>query len=1179
MSELESHASAPDDDSDHSGLSFNGLTAFLDRSVPSDDPLPPGTRLGDQTIVGLLGEGGMGRVYEALQGIPCRTVAVKVIRSGALSAKAMKRFEYEAQILGSLTHPGIAQIYYVGTQAMAGGTVPYFVMEYIDDALTITAFASKQALSTRDRVSLFREACLAVAHGHHKGIIHRDLKPGNVLVGSTGQPKIIDFGVARSVEQHPSLTTMLTGDGSIVGTLQYMCPEQFDGVVDDLDVRADVYALGVMLYELLAGSLPYDVHRRPVHEVARLITESDPPSLSTLDRRLRGDLATIVTKCMEKDRGQRYSNAAELAEDLGRHLRGEPIAAKSPRLVDSLVRLARRHRLAAMAAGAVATAVVLGVVGISIFAMRADLARQEANRRAREATAERAIAEREKSRADAAAAIARQRLYVANLQAIRSCLATKNLRMARQLFTDNVAIAGHALPLEMHCIGANLDDAVVVLDLQSGPIAGVEYAGDSGLLVAIVNTMSPTSPESKNPGMQVFFRPSNFMQYSMSIAPLFFASGVDHLHYAKLASVKRELADARLACIDEAFARRSPVDSSIRPVAISPDGRRMACFAAEGGLRIVDMRSGREEALLIGPRDRMARATFSRDGRRIVTVENNSALRLWDTDSGRLLTTCSGEGGSIGDVTFSGDGSRFAFRVYLGRRWQDRFLVYASADGRQLSAVEAPAGLTRDEPLIALSPDGSRLVTSAHESDLHEWDTASGAALGDLRDHAAIVESVAFSPDGGRIASGAANGHIRLWDPTTRTLERELMGHCDGVTSLAFSADGCALASGGSDGTVRIWPLATVAPMAVLAGVAGMNAVEFSPDGTQLAVAPKGTDHVELWNPRTVRRLRTLAGGTGTVAQLAYSPDGSRVAAAFATPQQTGGVRVWNTQTGELLSTCGGRSVATHTVTFSPDGTRLLIGSGRSSLATRGDAVAHSWAMNWDLLSDSPLMSAEHGRTATLLTTAAVFGLGGTRVACRAGYLLDAATGESTVKLPPLGQLGCLSASPDGSVLGIGLASGNVLLASFATGTQIAQLNGHVGCVRAIAFSPDGARIMTGSLDGTARLWDACSGESIHVLHGHEGIVERTIFTPDGRRAVTAGTDGTVRIWDTDTGQEVSQLPGQRAEPTAVALSPDGTLVVTAATDGTARIWGLSNAAIAAARHAETTDGEAVAGW
>jgi WD40 repeat protein len=119
---------------------------------------------------------------------------------------------------------------------------------------------------------------------------------------------------------------------------------------------------------------------------------------------------------------------------------------------------------------------------------------------------------------------------------------------------------------------------------------------------------------------------------------------------------------------------------------------------------------------------------------------------------------------------------------------------------------------------------------------------------------------------------------------------------------------------------------------------------------------------------------------------------------------------------------------------------------------------------------------------------------------------------------------------------------------------------------------------MTGSLDGTARLWDARSGESIHVLHGHEGIVERTIFTPDGRRAVTAGTDGTVRIWDTDTGQEVSQLPGQRAEPTAVALSPDGTLVVTAATDGTARIWGLSNAAIAAARHAETTDGEAVAG-
>jgi WD40 repeat protein len=599
---------------------------------------------------------------------------------------------------------------------------------------------------------------------------------------------------------------------------------------------------------------------------------------------------------------------------------------------------------------------------------------------------------------------------------------------------------------------------------------------------------------------------------------------------------------------------------------------------AEGGLRIVDMRSGLEEALLIGPRDRMARATFSRDGRRIVTVEANSVLRLWDADSGRLLTTWSGEGGCIGGVTFSGDGSRFAFRVSLGKRRQDRFLVYASADGRQLSAVEAPAGLTGDEPLIALSPDGSRLVTSAHECDLHEWDAASGGPLGDLRGHAAIVKAVAFSPDGGRMASGAANGHIRLWDPTTRTLERELMGHCDGVMSLAFSGDGCALASGGSDGTVRIWPLAIAAPMAVLAGVAGMNAVEFSPDGTQLAVAPKGTDHVELWSPRTVRRLRTLVGGSGTVAQLAYSPDGLRVAAAFATPQQTGGVRVWSTQTGALLSTCGGRSAAAHMVTFSPDGTRLLIGSGRSSPATHEDAACRSWVMTWDLRSDSPLMSAEDGRITSLPTTAAVFGLGGTRVACRAGHLLDAATGESTAKLPPLGMFGCLGASPDGSVLGIGLASGNVCLASFATGAQIAQLNGHVGCVRAIAFSSDGTRIMTGSLDGTARLWDARSGESIHVLHGHEGIVERTIFSPDGSRAVTAGTDGTVRIWDTNTGQEVSQLPGQRAEPTAVALSPDGTLVVTAADDGTARIWGLSNAAIAAARHAETTDSEAVTG-
>jgi serine/threonine protein kinase len=328
-----------------SGLSFSGLTEFLGGAAAADaDVLQPGTRLGDVAIIRLLGEGGMGRVYEGLQGTPCRSVAVKVMRPGAVSRPAAKRFEHEAHILGRLTHPGIARIYSVGMQPLPGGTVPYFVMEYVDEGRPITEHAARLGLSIQDRVRLFREACLAVAHGHQKGVIHRDLKPGNILVDAAGQPKIIDFGVARTTNGDLSPTTLQTDAGQIIGTLRYMCPEQFDGPSDDLDVRADVYSLGLVLYELLAGRLPYDLKGRALYEVARVVREVEPAALSAVNPRLRGDLDTIVAKCLEKDRSQRYSTAAELEADLGRHLRGEPIAARPPLLLESLARLARRSR-------------------------------------------------------------------------------------------------------------------------------------------------------------------------------------------------------------------------------------------------------------------------------------------------------------------------------------------------------------------------------------------------------------------------------------------------------------------------------------------------------------------------------------------------------------------------------------------------------------------------------------------------------------------------------------------------------------------------------------------------------------------------------------------------------------------------------------------------------------------
>jgi serine/threonine protein kinase len=288
------------------------------------DPLL-GLDLGGVKIVRLIGEGGMGRVYEAQQQNPPRTVAVKVVRQGLTSEKTMRRFEREAEFLGKLQHPGIAQIYVVGSYSSDIGDVPFFVMEFIPDAKPITNFTAETGLGIRETLGLFKQVCEAVSHGHDRGIIHRDLKPGNILIDANGAPKIIDFGVARSTDSDLNLTSMRTDTGALVGTVQYMSPEQFGDSAEGLDGRADVYALGVVLYELLAGVLPYTVRRKKMHEAARIVCEFVPPTLRSVNKSIPRGVSLIAERCLQKDRRGRYQSAGELAGDIQRVLDGQPV--------------------------------------------------------------------------------------------------------------------------------------------------------------------------------------------------------------------------------------------------------------------------------------------------------------------------------------------------------------------------------------------------------------------------------------------------------------------------------------------------------------------------------------------------------------------------------------------------------------------------------------------------------------------------------------------------------------------------------------------------------------------------------------------------------------------------------------------------------------------------------------
>ena len=335
-------------------------------------------QLGAYRIKRVIATGGMSVVYEAVQEKPRRVVVLKVMKAGIASKSALRRFEYESQVLARLRHSAVAQVYEAGTQSDGETVVPFFALEYIPNARLITDYAREKKLGTRERLELFTQVCAAVHHGHQKGIIHRDLKPSNILVDSQGQVKIIDFGVARATDSDMAITTLQTDVGQLIGTVQYMSPEQVEANPHDLDVRSDIYALGVVLYELLCDQLPYDVRKAAIYEAVRIIREQEPAKLSVLNRTLRCDIETITLRALEKDRTRRYQSADEFGSDIQRYLVGEAISARPPSMIYQLRIFARRNKAAFAAIAAVFVILTTATIFSTWQYILADAARADA---------------------------------------------------------------------------------------------------------------------------------------------------------------------------------------------------------------------------------------------------------------------------------------------------------------------------------------------------------------------------------------------------------------------------------------------------------------------------------------------------------------------------------------------------------------------------------------------------------------------------------------------------------------------------------------------------------------------------------------------------------------------------------------------------------------------------------
>jgi WD40 repeat protein len=1031
----------------------------------------------------------------------------------------------------------------------------------------ITEYCDRQRLSVRARLDLFVAVCQAVQHAHQKGIIHRDLKPSNVLVTEVDgrpTPKVIDFGVAKATEF--KLTDQsLVDSGAIVGTPVYMSPEQADPSSMDIDTRTDVYALGVILYELLAGSPPIDpkqFQRGAFFEMLRMVREVDPPKPSTkvrtaealpsiaasrdvdpeqLKRALRGDLDWIVMKALEKDRTRRYETANGFAADVLRHLAYEPVQAAPPSRGYRLHKFARKHRGSVIAASLIVVALLAGIAGTSWGLFRADQRRAEAEK-ARAAEAER-VKERD-------AAVVRA--------------------------TDAKRIAD-----------ARADEINYRLGVSDMVLASAAYEGGNDVLAA--ERLSSVPPRQR--GWEWYYL------RRLTCGGLFTLYG--HTDWVNSVAFSPDGGRIVTGSLDQT-ARLWDAQTGtpllelkghtgfVRTSAFSPDGTRILTGSDDGTARVWDARTGALLLVLKG-RGSLSRAAFSPDSMRIFTDSNDSGT-VWDARTGVPLLELKGYAGAVSCIAFSPDGER----VVTGGAVSDargQTIVWDARAGTRLLQLEPHA---KGVVSVAFSPDGTRIATGSLDQTARVWDARTGATLVELKGHTGWVMGVAFSPDGTRIVTGSEDRTARVWDARSGAPLLKLSGHTGEVRTAVFSPDGTRVLTGSDDQTAKVWDARSETPPIELRGHSGrLNVVAVSPDGQRiLAGSNDGT--VTVWDAQSGAPLLEMVGHTGAVTDVAFSTDGARVVTSGGAANTSGEVKVWDARSGVLILKLEGHTAGWWSLAFSPDGTRIVAGradgaatvwdarSGKPLLELKGHTGAVTsvaFSPNgtrivtgsaaglgagqmkvWDAAAEVPLLELE-GHTSAV--TGVSFSPDSTRILTNSGggtaRVWDAGTGARLLELEGYtGAVTNLPFSPDGTrfVTGGGPRNpGDVTLRDARTGTPLLELKGHAAGVAAVAFSRNGMRIVAVSTDRTARVWDLRPASPSVELRGHRSWVRRVAFSPDGTRVVTGSDDQTARVWDARTGTSLLELKGHTGWLSGVAFSPDGTRIITGSLDQTARVW------------------------
>jgi eukaryotic-like serine/threonine-protein kinase len=1106
---------------------------------------------GRYSLIEQIGEGGMGEVWVAKQSEPVtRKVAIKLIKAGMDSRAVLARFEQERQALAVMDHPNIAKVFDGGLTA---DRHPFFVMELVHGR-PVTRFCDEAKLTVRDRLQLFIAICQAVQHAHQKGIIHRDLKPGNILVTSVDGkpvPKVIDFGVAKAVIGKLTDDTLSTQIGSIIGTLEYMAPEQAGASDGDVDTRADVYSLGIILYELLTGTRPFDrkrLRQATRDEMIRVIKEEEPPSLAsrlstaaslptvaavrqTEPRRLvamvKGELDWIVMKCLEKDRNRRYDTPSSLARDIERFLADEPVEARPASAGYRLWKFYRRNRGPVIAACVVVLALVGGIVGTTWGLVHAEglrqiaqdnerdaaRARTEAETRARAekeakhlAQAETKRAEGEKARADTQTDEARRALHVARQQVAMNAWRENRMNVLEQVLERQKPALGEP-------------------DLR-----GFEWA----YLTRLTHAPGPRWSASGPMVNGVAIAPDNRTAITVGF-------------------------DGKATAWDVATGQKrwdtgAALRWSVNAVAIAPDGKTVALAGHLGQLQLWNM-DGTPRANLAGHTAQVFGASFSPDGTLLASASADLSVRLWDTATGKAAGTLSASPKLKGPGPVAIPQTNPADSVnHTNMVWQ-----------------------------TAWSPDGKRLASCSSDGSVKIWAVPERRPLRTLVGHEGFVVGVAWSPDGRLVASvsrprfGGSGGEIRLWNPDTGREEATIVPPTGGLFAVAFTPDGLHLVTGGQDHTLRVWRKNgqmvaehrgfkdDVIGLAVGGdgrwAVAGTRAGEVvaldldvvparrstaTSNVTHVAVALDGRLAVFRHNAVQWLDPESLAETSALPAAKAPPPNADAIAssnsrACALRPDGESALSdkpglLWRDAAGKVRHTLTGHSAAVTAVVFlandqlasADENGGIRIWSGATGQAT---ATLQLW----------------HGPVRFLAATAdGRLWAGGSpwapgskpgqkdRPTSKEGRLARLEDGRVVGETTTAGAISAADISPDGTSL-VACAGGAFLWFDTHSGKEVRRQSfAATGPVTALRFSPTERRIAASAGDGTVRLLDAESGEELLVLESPGAApVMSLAFFPDGKQLAAYAQKqyqgGIIVIWDSRPAAGPAPLPAPDA--------------------------------------------------